>query len=380
MKVADYISPEKNIITENYNFIFIMIVILLLGLGFNVLYSGSLSYGTRFFDDPLYFVKRQAVNLILGLVALVFCSLTEHETLRKLLPIILLGTFILSVLPFIPGLRWDRNGAARWVKIGRFIFQPSEFIKITIVLFLSNFFDKKQDKLDEPLISIFPPFIVCGLLIFMVYLEPDFSTAMFLALLACTMFFIAGVGLSWFLKGLICFLPIAVIMVLSKAYRLQRVLAFLFPEQDPLGGSYQVNASIKAITSGGVLGTGLGNGLQKISSVPEIYSDFIFVVWAEEMGFVGVLLYFALISGFAFLGFRIAIKAENNFLKFLAFGSTASIVFQSLLNAAVVSRLVPATGIPMPFFSYGGSSLIATMCFCGFIINVSRHKRGKGNV
>ena len=351
MKVADYISPEKNIITENYNFIFIMIVILLLGLGFTVLYSGSLSYGTRFFDDPLYFVKRQAVNLILGLVALVFCSLTEHETLRKLLPIILLGTFILSVLPFIPGLRWDRNGAARWVKIGRFIFQPSEFIKITIVLFLSNFFDKKQDKLDEPLISIFPPFIVCGLLIFMVYLEPDFSTAMFLALLACTMFFIAGVGLSWFLKGLICFLPIAVIMVLSKAYRLQRVLAFLFPEQDPLGGSYQVNASIKAITSGGVLGTGLGNGLQKISSVPEIYSDFIFVVWAEEMGFVGVLLYFALISGFAFLGFRIAIKAENNFLKFLAFGSTASIVFQSLLNAAVVSRLVPATGIPMPFFS-----------------------------
>jgi len=238
MKVADYISPEKNIITENYNFIFIMIVILLLGLGFTVLYSGSLSYGTRFFDDPLYFVKRQAVNLILGLVALVFCSLTEHETLRKLLPIILLGTFILSVLPFIPGLRWDRNGAARWVKIGRFIFQPSEFIKITIVLFLSNFFDKKQDKLDEPLISIFPPFIVCGLLIFMVYLEPDFSTAMFLALLACTMFFIAGVGLSWFLKGLICFLPIAVIMVLSKAYRLQRVLAFLFPEQDPLGGSY----------------------------------------------------------------------------------------------------------------------------------------------
>lgn len=380
MKVAQYITPEKNIITENYNFIFIMVVILLLGLGFTVLYSGSLSYGARFFDDPLYFVKRQAVNLVLGLIALFFCSLVEHETLRKLLPFIVLGTFILAVLPFVPGVRWARNGSARWVKFGKFIFQPSEFIKLTIVLFLANFFDKKQQQLDEPLVSIFPPFLVCGALIFLVYLEPDFSTAMFLTFLTVLMFFIAGVGLSWFLKGLICFLPIAVIMVLSKAYRLNRVLAFFYPEHDPLGGSYQVNAAIKAITSGGLLGTGLGNGLQKISSVPEIYSDFIFVVWAEEMGFIGVLSYFILLSAFAFLGFRIAVKSEDNFLKFLAFGSTASIVFQSILNAAVVSRLVPATGIPMPFFSYGGSSLIATMCFCGFIINVSRHKGGKEHV
>lgn len=379
MKVTDYIKPEKNIITENYNFIFIMLVILLLGLGFTVLYSGSLSYGARFFDDSLYFVKRQAVNLILGLIGLIFCSFVEPKTLRSWLPIILFVTFIFAVMTFIPGLKSERNGASRWVKLGKFTFQPSEFVKITIILFLANFFDKKQDLLDEPLISIFPPFIVCGIFIFLIYLEPDFSTAMFLVFLTCLMFFIAGVGLSWFLKGLIVFIPIATIMVLSKAYRLERVLSFLFPDRDPLGLSYQVNSSIKAIISGGLWGAGLGNGLQKISSVPEVYSDFIFVVWAEEMGFVGVLIYFMLIVAFAFFGYGIALSAENKFLKFLAFGSVSSILFQSLLNAAVVSRLVPATGIPMPFFSYGGSSLITTMCFCGLVINVSRHKRGVQN-
>ncbi|MBQ7611739.1 MAG: putative lipid II flippase FtsW [Spirochaetaceae bacterium] len=373
MKI-DYIAPEKDPISDGFNFIFVMIVLLLVGLGFTVLYSGSLSYGDRFFDDSLYFVKRQAINLILAIVCFLFCVFIKPETLRKLLPIIVIAGFLIILLPFVPGVGYVRNNAARWIQVWRFRFQPSEFIKIVIVLFLANFFDKKQEQIDEPLIAIFPPFIVCGLFIFFVYLEPDFSTAMFLAFITCVMFFIAGVKLSWFLKGLICFIPIATIMVLSKAYRLKRVLAFLFPENDPLGDSYQVNAAIKAISSGGFLGTGLGNGVQKISSVPEIYSDFIFVVWAEEMGFVGVLIYFLLITAFAFFGFRIALNCKTAFLKYLSFGSVATIIFQSLLNAAVVSRLVPATGIPMPFFSYGGSSLITTMCFCGFILNASKKK------
>lgn len=374
MKVEKYISPEKNFANENYNFIFIMLVVLLLGLGFTVLYSGSLNYGARFFDDTLYFVKRQLVNFIFGLIALLVCSFIPENILRKCLPEILLMSFILMILPFIPGFSNPRNNAYRWVKIWKVMFQPSEFIKVTIVLFLANFFDKKQEQIHEPLIAIFPPFIVCGMFIFLTYLEPDFSTAMFLAFIAVIMFFIAGVGISWFLKGLIVFIPIATIMVFSKAYRLERVIAFLFPEHDPLGGSYQVNASLRAIMSGGVWGSGLGAGVQKISSVPEIYSDFVFVVWAEEMGFIGVIVYFILLLAFSFLGFRIALKSNNLFFRYLAFGSVTGIVFQSLVNAGVVSHLLPATGIPMPFFSYGGSSLIATMCFCGFIINASKQR------
>lgn len=380
MRVEKYLAPEKNFATENYNFVFIMVVILFLGLGFTVLYSGSLSYGARFFDDPLYFVKRQAVNFVFGLFGLVASSFISEKKLRQFLPFILIFSFVFMLMPFIPGFRSARHNAYRWVKIFKVIFQPSEFIKITIVLFLANFFDKKQDKLDEPLISVFPPFIVCGIFIFLTYLQPDFSTAMFLAFLAGLMFFVAGVRLSWFLKGLICFIPLATIMILSKAYRLERVLAFLFPEHDPLGGSFQVNAALRAISSGGLWGKGLGAGVLKISSVPEIYSDFIFVVWAEEMGYIGVFAYFLLLVAFAFLGFKIAIKNKNRFFKYLAFGSTASIVFQSILNATVVSRLVPATGIPMPFFSYGGSSLISTMCFCGLIINASKQRAGETDV
>lgn len=373
MKVNS-LAPEKNIATENYNFIFILVTVLLIGIGFTVLYSGSLSYGERFFNDPFYFVKRQGFNLVIGLVAMIVCGLIDMDTLRKMLPTVLIASFVLIIMPFIPWTRSVQHDSARWIKIFGVKFQPSEFIKLTVVIFLANFFDKKQERIDEPLIAIFPPFIVCGLLIFLVYLEPDFSTAMFLIFIVCLMFFIAGVGIGWFLKGLIVFIPIAAIMILSKAYRLKRMLAFFFPENDPLGDSYQVNAALKAISSGGLLGTGLGAGIQKISSVPEIYSDFIFVVWAEEMGFVGVVAYFILLAVFAFLGFKIALQAEDNFKKFLCFGSVATVVFQSLLNAAVVSRLAPATGIPMPFFSYGGSSLITTLCFCGFIINVSRRK------
>ncbi|PIE98126.1 MAG: putative lipid II flippase FtsW [Treponema sp.] len=372
------ISPEKNIKRQSYDFTFIMMTFLLLGLGFTVLYSGSVHYGQRFFDNPLYFVKRQFFHFVIGLVLMVFCAYIKPERLRQLLPAILVLSFVFMVLTFIPIVGHKQNGAARWVRIWKFKFQPSEFVKITLVLFLANFFDKKQSTLNDPFIAIFPPFIVSGIFIGLTYLEPDFSTAMFLALICAIMFFIAGVKISWFLKGLICFLPVASIMILSKAYRLERVISFLFPEHDPLGAGYQVNASVNALTSGGIWGVGLGNGIKKIFSVPEVCSDFIFVVWAEEMGYIGVCVYLLLLSLFAFSGYKIAVKAKDKFLAYLAFGAVSSIVFQSLLNCAVVSRMLPATGIPMPFFSYGGSSLISTMCFCGLIINVSGYSVVKG--
>jgi cell division protein FtsW len=162
-------------------------------------------------------------------------------------------------------------------------------------------------------------------------------------------------------------------MVLSEEYRVKRILAYIYPERYPLSFGYQVNAALQAITDGGFWGLGLGNGIRKVSSIPEVQSDFIFAVWCEEMGFVGILGYFAVLFAFAWRGFLISFSVRDRFRSLLAFGCTMIILVQSLMNAGVVVRAFPATGIPLPFFSSGGSSLLITLCLCALIINVSRY-------
>ena len=345
-----FITLEQNINRDRYSFIFILQVVLMLGLGLATLYSGSLYYAERFFGNPLYFVLRQFRNLLAGGIGLVFFSFFSLEQLRKFLPYLLIAGLIFVLLPFVPGIGFPRNGANRWIALGKISLQPSEFIKLLLILFLANFFDKKAEQLEAPLISILPP-------IFMI------------------MFYAAGGPLLWFLKGLIVMIPCAVLMVVTSTYRMKRVLSFLVPDHDPLGAGYQINAALDALASGGITGSGFGNGVHKISSVPEIYSDFIFVVWAEEMGFAGVCAYLLLIFLFAFTAYTIAFQCTNRFGCLLAFGAASAIVVQSFLNLGVVVRLVPATGIPLPFFSFGGSSLITTLCLCGLIINVSSYSK-----
>lgn len=376
-----FITLEQNINRDRYSFIFILQVVLMLGLGLATLYSGSLYYAERFFGNPLYFVLRQFRNLLAGGIGLVFFSFFSLEQLRKFLPYLLIAGLIFVLLPFVPGIGFPRNGANRWIALGKISLQPSEFIKLLLILFLANFFDKKAEQLEAPLISILPPFFITAVFVLLVYMENDFSTSAFLMLIFMIMFYAAGGPLLWFLKGLIVMIPCAVLMVVTSTYRMKRVLSFLFPDHDPLGAGYQINAALDALASGGITGSGFGNGVHKISSVPEIYSDFIFVVWAEEMGFAGVCAYLLLIFLFAFTAYTIAFQCTNRFGCLLAFGATSAIVVQSFLNLGVVVRLVPATGIPLPFFSFGGSSLITTLCLCGLIINVSSYsKRRQPNV
>jgi len=369
------ITVEKNINRERYNPVFILLVVLISGIGIAVLYSGSLHYAERFFGNPSYFVIRQIRNLVIGSVGLIFFTFFDIERLRKILPYLLIGGVILLLAPFIPGLASPRNGANRWISVGGFSLQPSEFIKLFLIIFLANFFDKKAEQFDTPLISILPPFFITAVFVLLVYLENDFSTSAFLMLIFLLMFFAAGGSLLWFIKGLIVIIPSAVLMVVTSTYRMKRVLSFLSPDYDPLDTGYQMNAAIDALASSGMWGAGMGNGVHKISSVPEIYSDFIFVVWAEEMGFFGVCMYLFLLALFTATAYLIAFSCENRFGCYIAFGAASAIVLQSFLNLGVVVRLVPATGIPLPFFSFGGSSLITTLCLCGLIINVSTYSK-----
>lgn len=370
--VKSAFMTEKNKTPEKIDIPFVLLVILLCGIGLTTLYSGSSGYADRIFGDPLYFVKRQLINLLIGIVALLVFSAVNLEGVRKILPKIIVVTIIISLLPFIPGVGVNKNGATRWIGIGSSTFQPSELIKMMVVFYLANIFAKKHDRLEEPGVSVYPAAIMSLFFVGIVYLQNDFSTALFVLLITLIMFYIAGVRTSWFIKFLFVLLPLVFIMVVSKEYRIERVLSYLHPEHDPLGAGYQVNAAMEALSGGGFWGLGLGNGIKKISSIPEVQSDFIFAVWGEEMGFFGVLVYFLLLIVFSLRGFFISIKCTDRFRSFLGFGCTSIILLQSLMNCGVVIRFFPATGVPLPFFSSGGSSLLITLCLCGLIINVSR--------
>ena len=187
------------------------------------------------------------------------------------------------------------------------------------------------------------------------------------------MFYIAGIKLGWVLGFCVFSLPIVILFIFTESYRVKRLIAFFNPEQYSHGVNYQINASQRAISNGGILGEGFGSGLKKVTGIPEAQADFIFAGWAEAMGFLGVIIFFCLIIYFAFRGYKIAFRCEDKFRSFAVFGIITSIVLQVLLNCGVVCGALPATGIPLPFFSSGGSSLIITLLMCGVVINISKY-------
>lgn len=363
---------ERNGTLAHVDLQFVILTVILCGIGFVALYTGSMAYANRIFDDPLYFVRRQGLNFLAGLAALVVIASVRLEFVRRHLPKIVLVTIALSIMPFLPGVGITKNGASRWIALGPMTFQPSELVKMVMVVFLANLFAKKHDRLDEPEVSVYPAAFMTSLMVLIVYLQNDFSTSLFIVCIALVMFFVAGVHVQWFIKLCLVSLPFVALMVLTEEYRMRRVLSFLNPGNDPLGAGYQVNAAIAALSEGGFWGRGLGNGIKKISSIPEVQSDFIFAVWGEEMGFFGVLVYFLLLVLFSIRGYRIALACGDRFRCLLAFGCVSIILLQSMINCGVVVRAFPATGIPLPFFSSGGSSLLITLCLCGFVLNVSR--------
>lgn len=366
------ILAEKNIERQRYNLVFLLLVITMFGVGFTTLYSSSIHYGSLLFGEPLYFVLNQAKHFVLSLIVMSLFAFVDFRIIRKLLPFAMLLSLILCLMTFIPYLSKESHGAVRWVNIaGKIMFQPSEFVKLVMIVFIANFFAKNGDKFDKPFLSILMPFFVVAVFVLLIYFENDFSSAFFILFLSLVMFFIVGVPLLWFFKGAAVIIPILVLMVLTKDYRIERILAFIDPMRDTLDSTYQIQGSLNALTSGGFWGRGLGGGIKKIGSVPYIYSDFVFAVWAEEMGFIGVIFYTFLLASFAFVGYKIVLTCKDAFASYVAFGGVTAIVLQSLLNCAVVCKLAPTTGISLPFFSAGGSSLVVTFAICGLIINAS---------
>jgi len=347
-------------------------IILLLGLGLVTLYSASYSFAARFFHDGTYFIIRQTIFAGAGVAAFFIFARINLEVLRKfILPLVCIAAF-LCVLTLVPGIGVERYGASRWIEAGSFSYQPSEMVKFVLPLYLAHLLDKKANNLDNFYSGVLPPVIVTGLFFGLIYMQNNFSTAVFIVFNAMIIFYLAGMKYRYFFAAIAMIVPVSALLIFTKEHRVRRLVSFLKPEWDPMGASFQVNASREAIVSSGFFGKGIGEGTRKISSIPEIHSDFIFSAYVEETGFLGIILFFALLSVFAVLGFKAAINSKTVFGRLLAAALTCMIISQSLLNIAVVSGALPATGIPLPFFSAGGSSLVTTLICAGLIVNIAR--------
>jgi len=372
-------SSERIIIGKKTDIGFLVSFILLLGLGLVTLYSVSINPGLRIKNDELFFVKRQLIFLLIGIVVVFFLSMIDLDRVRNILPVIVLASILLCVLTCIPGIGIEKNGARRWLGIAGIEFQSSEPAKLVIVLYLAHLFAKKHDRLDELAVAIIPAVIMTSVFVVFIYLQNDFSTSLIVMILSFVLFFFSGIKLRWFVIFFCLVLPVVLLFVFTEPYRVERIISFLNPSIDPYGGGYQLNMARKAISGGGFWGQGIGGLFRGTISIPEVQSDFIFAGWAEEMGFFGIVLYFVVLSYFIIRGYKIALVCKDRFRSLLAFGCVSAIMIQSIMNCGVVCGLFPSTGIPLPFFSSGGTSLIVSMSFCGLIINVSRWNKGEGN-
>lgn len=346
--------------------------IALLSLGIVMIYSASAIVALDRFGDSAFFLKRQLLWALLGLGAMSVALTIHYERLRRATPVLLLLVAVALVAVLVPGVGRVAGGARRWIALGPLNFQPAEAAKLVLVLYLANYLTNRGVAVRR-IATVWPPLLVTGGLFGLLVLQPDMGSAMMLGGLAAVMLFLGGASL-WHLMGLgLAALPPLALVTVWEAYRVRRLLAFLDPWRDPRGSGFHIIQSLLALGSGGLLGLGLGASRQKFFYLPERHTDFIFAILGEELGLMGtgaVILLFAFV---AIRGFRIARAAPDRYGTLLAGGITASIVGQAILNVGVASGLLPITGVPLPFLSFGGSSLLTSCLGVGILLNISQY-------
>lgn len=356
-------------------------VLILLALGLTMVFSASGVAANRLHGDQYYFFKKQVLFAAFGLVCMWAAYASPRGLLEKLQYPALFACMGLLVLCLSPA-GVSVNGARRWLDLGISRIQPMEFCKIALVFYLAYFMSSKQDIIRTFSRGIIPPFLITGVMCLLLLAQPDFGGALVLAMLLFFMCLIGGTRLLYlFASGLLA-LAAAVLLVIMEPYRLQRLTGSMDPFADPQGSGYQLVQSFYAIGSGGIDGVGLGAGRQKLFYLPEAHTDFILSVLAEELGLIGMTLVFILLALVFWRGLKIALAQAELRGRLTAFGLTLVLTIPMVLNMAVISGSVPTKGVPMPFFSYGGTSLLASLISVGILLNYSRagaRNNAKGN-
>lgn len=342
---------------------------LLLSIGIVMIYSASSFYAMFKYKNSMYYLIRQGAFAIIGVIALLMVMRVDYHKLKKITPYLLIGTIpLLIAVFFFP----EVNGARRWIKLGILSFQPSELTKYVVVMFLAMSIDLKGDRIKRFWDGLIPYLVVAGFFAGMILLEKNMSIASIIMIVTFIMLFVAG-GQNKHLFGIIfpAMFTLAIFFIFSSDYRRARMLNFIDPWKDAAGDGYQLIQSFYALGAGGITGLGLGESRQKILYMPEPHNDFIFSIIGEELGLVGC---FFIIGLFLFLiwrGIRVAMKAKDTYGKLLAVGITSIIAVQAIINIAVVTGSMPVTGVPMPFISYGGTSLVINLMAMGILLNIS---------
>ena len=338
-----------------------------------MIYSASYVWAEYKFNDPYKYLKTQGMFLIAGYIVMYIVSRINYNKYKKLANIIFGFCFVLLILVLIPGIGSIRNGSRSWFGIGSFGIQPSEFAKLGLIIFTSKYLSNNQKEIRDIKKGVLPIFGVLLLIFALIMLQPDFGTGVVIVMTIVVLLFISGVKMNFFIKlGLVGLVGVASLILIAP-YRIKRIVSFLNPWTDPLGSGFQIIQSLYAIGPGGLLGLGFGNSIQKHFYLPEPQTDFIFSIISEEFGFMGVLIVSLLFITIIVEGFKIAMKCEDLFGKYLAFGITFGLAFQTLLNLMVVVGLIPVTGVTLPFLSYGGSSLLITLCSMGVLLNINKN-------
>lgn len=354
----------------------LLISIIIISLfGALMIYSSSYIWAEYKFNDPYKYLKSQIIFLVIGYIAMYITNKISYHKYKILSNYILGICILLLALVLIPGVGTVRNGSRSWFGIGGFGIQPSEFTKLGLIIFTAKYLTNNERNLKDIKKGVLPILGVLFLVFGLIMLEPDFGTGVVIVVTIVALLFISGVKMNFFIKiGVLGLLGVTILIIIAP-YRLKRILSFLNPWSDPLGSGFQIIQSLYAIGPGGLLGLGFGNSIQKHFYLPEPQTDFIFSIISEEFGFMGILIVALLFITIIYSSFKIAIKCEDHFGKYLSFGITFGLAFQTLLNLMVVTGLIPVTGVTLPFLSYGGSSLIISMIEVGILLNVNKNTK-----
>jgi len=358
---------------KSFDFWIFMTVLILISLGIIMVFSSSYASAYSRYNDAYFFLKNQLKFAILGFVAMFVTINIDYRKYAKWTFLMLIVSIVLLIMVKIPGIGRQEKGAWRWIYLGPINFQPSEIAKLSLILFFSQSLSRRKDTLQYFFRGLMPYLILMGIFAALLLWEPHLSCTMIILIVCSILLFSAGAKVKHFLIIATPAIAGLVALVLFVPYMRARVLSFLNPFEDPSGDGYQAIQSLYAIGSGGLFGRGLGKSLQKFLYLPEPQNDFIFSVLAEELGFIGVVAVILLFLIFIWRGIKVAMYAPDAFGSFTALGITSLISVQVILNIAVVTSSMPPTGVSLPFFSAGGTSLVILMTSVGILLNISKY-------
>jgi cell division protein FtsW len=361
----------------SYDVTLLFAVLFLVGIGIVMVYSASSALALKKFGSGAYFLKKQALFALIGIVVLVVCGHIPFKLYRPLTYPLLILTMLLLIAVHVSGFGFQAGGATRWLRLGRFSFQPSELARFALVIYLAFSMSRKKEQLGDFYVGFLPHMIVLGILAALILIQPDFGSVVILGTITYAMLYIGGVRLAHLLLSLVALVPAGYYFMLSADYRIKRIASFLDPWQYPTDEGYQIVHSLMAFGTGGIWGAGIGKGYQKLFYLPEPHTDFIFSVVGEELGLIGVLCILVLYTLILWRGLVIARACEDSFGALVAAGLTIAIFLQVCVNTGVVLGLLPTKGLTLPFLSYGGTAMLINMASIGVLMNIGAFNASK---